>query len=226
MNKFNNVPFLILIIWLILIWVVFRICMMNISMSFTDVRWRNIFDNFSLNIFPFLGITSRQIDASEKSVNLLIREEQQRQAEDARKTALERLAASAYQLENNLQPLLPEAAPHPVKPLKKAPVKKVQKQEDKPAVSEKEDKESYLLQCGSFKDMSNARILNDKIQNAGVAAFIREAKGSSALWYRVMAGPFSSREDYEATKNKLASSPYSLSCYGFKIRDRSVSVSN
>lgn len=57
---------------------------------------------------------------------------------------------------------------------------------------------SWLLQCGAFKDKTNAESLRAKIAMLGVASFIQHNS-----FYRVFVGPFSSKNEGEKTKVML-----------------------
>lgn len=53
---------------------------------------------------------------------------------------------------------------------------------------------SWLLQCGAFKDKANAESLKAKLAMTGITSFIKSDK-----FYRVLAGPYASKDEAEKT---------------------------
>ncbi len=63
---------------------------------------------------------------------------------------------------------------------------------------------SYLVQVASVKQRDGADGLRDRMKNKGYAAFVEAADlGAKGVWYRVYAGPFSSKADADQVVNSL-----------------------
>lgn len=238
MSKYSNIPILILLIWLFMMLFIFRICMVNIDMSFSDVRWKNVFDNVVYSVTPF--IKKNKKDASEKSYELI----NMAHSTDTKPYVFdpnfqEILYYKADKLESDVASLLAQPNEESIKKEVKQPVKeevkKPVKQEVKPTHKKeeslkKEDKVtvavSYMLQCGSFKDKEKAEQVVDKIKNVGISSYVKEASGNSGIMYRVMVGPFNNENDNNKAKSTIEAAPISMPCYGFKYKDKTVSVNN
>jgi rare lipoprotein A len=65
------------------------------------------------------------------------------------------------------------------------------------------DPHGFFLQAGSFADLANANRLRDKLRAAGQVSIVA-AKVNGADHYRVMVGPWTSRDDAEAAQNRLS----------------------
>jgi len=60
----------------------------------------------------------------------------------------------------------------------------------------------FYLQAGSFSDLGNAQALRGRLAGAGPVA-IERAQVNGAAFYRVMLGPWTSREDAEAARRNV-----------------------
>jgi len=63
----------------------------------------------------------------------------------------------------------------------------------------------YQMQCGSFRTKTQADTLKATIAFAGIESQVRQAKGSSGIWYKVILGPYSRKRSAEKDKHKLSS---------------------
>jgi len=63
----------------------------------------------------------------------------------------------------------------------------------------------YQMQCGSFRTKTQAETLKAKIAFSGIESQVRQAKGSSGIWYKVILGPYSRKRSAEKDKHKLSS---------------------
>jgi cell division septation protein DedD len=73
------------------------------------------------------------------------------------------------------------------------------KTQEKPATAG-----SYVLQIASFKNVSDAEQLKAKLAMLGVASHVRKATiKDGAVWHRVIAGPYKSKEAMESARAKL-----------------------
>lgn len=61
----------------------------------------------------------------------------------------------------------------------------------------------YQMQCGSFRTQKQAEVLKANIAFTGIEAQIRQAKGSSGIWYKVVLGPYERKRLAEKDKHKL-----------------------
>lgn len=61
----------------------------------------------------------------------------------------------------------------------------------------------FFLQAGSFADLGNANALRDQLRSAGSVS-IAAAQVNGTEFYRVMVGPWASREDAELAQSRLA----------------------
>jgi len=71
------------------------------------------------------------------------------------------------------------------------------------AVQKPSDKR-YLMQCASFRTRAQAEELKAKIALHGFESQIKQSRGDSGEWFRVIMGPFNSKRDAEKTKHALA----------------------
>lgn len=60
-----------------------------------------------------------------------------------------------------------------------------------------------LLQCGSFRQQTQAEQLKAQIAFAGITADVRRTEGSNGVWFRVVVGPYESRRAATADMNRL-----------------------
>jgi len=68
---------------------------------------------------------------------------------------------------------------------------------------EDEHQYSYLMPCGSFRDLKRAQELEAKIAFAGYESKVKAIKVKSGLWHRVELGPFSSKRKAESIRHRL-----------------------
>lgn len=68
-----------------------------------------------------------------------------------------------------------------------------QKKSDKP----------YLMQCGSFRQQSQAEEMKARIAFQGLEAQVRASSGKNGLWYRVILGPYDYKRDAERDRHAL-----------------------
>lgn len=61
----NKLPWIIFSGWLVIVFIIVRLTMMNIDMSFSNIRWQNIGNNLTLNLMDILGIGSSVSDSSQ-----------------------------------------------------------------------------------------------------------------------------------------------------------------
>ena len=92
------------------------------------------------------------------------------------------------------RPLAPVAAPLPPAP---APLV--------PAVDSQASGEAFFLQAGSFADLGNANKLRDSLRPLGTTS-IKAAIVNGSEFYRVMLGPWSSREEADRALHSLSGS--------------------
>ena len=73
-------------------------------------------------------------------------------------------------------------------------------------VGEYEVKEGgpYQMQCGSFRTKAQADTLKATIAFTGIESEVRQAKGTSGIWYKVILGPYNSKRNAEEDKHKLS----------------------
>ncbi|KTG24608.1 cell division protein FtsN [Idiomarina sp. WRN-38] len=70
-------------------------------------------------------------------------------------------------------------------------------------VPEREVGPQKLMQCGSFRQQSDAERLRAQIAMAGLESQVRATEGSNGLWYRVILGPYETKRDAERDRHKL-----------------------
>ncbi|WDE11180.1 SPOR domain-containing protein [Thalassomonas haliotis] len=61
----------------------------------------------------------------------------------------------------------------------------------------------YQMQCGSFRTQKQAEVLKANIAFTGIEAQIRQVKGSSGTWHKVILGPYERKRLAEKDKHKL-----------------------
>jgi DedD protein len=62
---------------------------------------------------------------------------------------------------------------------------------------------AWVVQLGSFNSEENARVLNEKLRNAGYPAFVEPLKRQADISYRVRVGPELLRSDAQALQTRL-----------------------
>ena len=70
-------------------------------------------------------------------------------------------------------------------------------------VPELEAKGPFQMQCASFRSEEQADAMRAQIAFAGFSSSIRRTEGSNGVWYRVVLGPYESRRQAEADRNRL-----------------------
>ncbi len=68
---------------------------------------------------------------------------------------------------------------------------------------EVEEKGPYKMQCASFRNEGDAQRLKARIAFTGLASQVRQSKGSTGTWYKVILGPFERKREAEKAKHKL-----------------------
>jgi len=66
------------------------------------------------------------------------------------------------------------------------------------------DNASYLLQVGSFRDVSDADQLKARLALLGVVARVQSVTVNDATWHRVRVGPVGSAREADELRNRLA----------------------
>lgn len=227
MNKYSNVPFLILVFWLLLVLSAFRVTMMNIDMKIHDIHLNHIVYDFTSGVLSFFGFGDQKQDSSER-----IRETLDHNGN--------LIGASVYgnnyqhdqsviNKENEL--LLIDQSVDDKTAKTEVPQKSdVQKKtvvstkterntKPKPEASEKSKKEEknktvYILQCGAYNDKNLAEKQKNAISSLGFSSYIKEAKSGksgSVTWHRVLVGPFDSEAQQSEVFERLKTQRYS--CY-------------
>lgn len=70
-------------------------------------------------------------------------------------------------------------------------------------VPEREVGPPKLMQCGSFRNRSDAEEMRAMIAMLGMEAQVRTTEGSNGVWHRVILGPYEGRRAAEADRHKL-----------------------
>ncbi|WP_254795706.1 SPOR domain-containing protein [Arsukibacterium indicum] len=61
----------------------------------------------------------------------------------------------------------------------------------------------FQMQCGSFRQADQAEAMRAQIAFAGFASAVRRTEGSNGVWYRVVLGPYDSKRQATADRNRL-----------------------
>lgn len=67
-----------------------------------------------------------------------------------------------------------------------------------------ESERDYLMQCGSFREDSQAQELKANIAFAGLSSQVKASQGENGRWYRVILGPYDSKREAERDRHLLA----------------------
>ena len=79
-------------------------------------------------------------------------------------------------------------------------------------------KAEFRVQAGSFRNLSDAKALKQRLHAAGLSSFIEAVDlGGKGVWQRVYVGPFKSRGDAEKAKRNLRNK---LKISGLLIRNK------
>ena len=70
-------------------------------------------------------------------------------------------------------------------------------------VPEREIGPPKLMQCGSFRQQTDAERLRAQIAMAGLESQVRATSGSNGVWYRVILGPYETKRAAERDRHKL-----------------------
>jgi cell division protein FtsN len=70
-------------------------------------------------------------------------------------------------------------------------------------LSKLEPQGPYQMQCGSFRQAEQAEAMRAQIAFAGFASMVRQTKGSNGVWFRVVLGPYESKRQATADRNRL-----------------------
>jgi len=62
----------------------------------------------------------------------------------------------------------------------------------------------YQMQCGSFRTKAQAERLKATIAFSGIESQIRQVKGTSGIWYKVILGPYTLKRSAEKDKHQLS----------------------
>lgn len=95
-------------------------------------------------------------------------------------------------------PVKPVAEPYQY--IKELENKEVQVEVD---TSEREQQGPFQMQCGSFRQADQAEAMRAQIAFAGYASAVRRTEGSNGVWYRVVLGPYNSKRQATADRNRL-----------------------
>ncbi|MDX1677146.1 SPOR domain-containing protein [Arsukibacterium sp.] len=95
-------------------------------------------------------------------------------------------------------PAKPVAEPYQY--IKELENKEVQVEVD---TSNRESQGPFQMQCGSFRQADQAEAMRAKIAFAGFASAVRRTEGSNGVWYRVVLGPYDSKRQATADRNRL-----------------------
>jgi len=61
----------------------------------------------------------------------------------------------------------------------------------------------YQMQCGSFRQESQANEMKARIAFMGMEAQVKRSEGANGIWYRVVLGPLESKRDGERGRHKM-----------------------
>ena len=61
----------------------------------------------------------------------------------------------------------------------------------------------YQMQCGSFREQTQAEAMKAQIAFVGFGSEIRRTDGNNGVWYRVVLGPYESKRQATADRNRL-----------------------
>ena len=113
-------------------------------------------------------------------------------------------------LEVTAEPKKPVAVAAKPDPLPEKPtsepyqyIKELENKEVKVEVTEQAAAGPYQMQCGSFRNQSQAEEMKAKIAFSGFTAEVRRSEGTNGIWYRVVLGPYESKRQATADRNRL-----------------------
>tara|TARA_R110002126_G_scaffold172606_13_gene321392 strand:- start:711 stop:1286 length:576 start_codon:yes stop_codon:yes gene_type:complete len=70
-------------------------------------------------------------------------------------------------------------------------------------ISKRESQGPFQMQCGSFRQAEQAEAMRAQIAFAGFASAVRRTDGGNGVWYRVVLGPYDSKRQATADRNRL-----------------------
>ena len=82
-------------------------------------------------------------------------------------------------------------------------IKELENKEVKVEVTEQKAGGPYQMQCGSFRVEQQAEAMKAKIAFVGFPSQVRRTEGSNGIWYRVVLGPYDSKRQATADRNRL-----------------------
>ncbi|MBU1312271.1 MAG: SPOR domain-containing protein [Gammaproteobacteria bacterium] len=93
----------------------------------------------------------------------------------------------------------------PVKPTEEPYqyIKELENKEVKVEVTEQQAAGPYQMQCGSFRVQTQAETMKAQIAFVGFSSEIRRTEGNNGVWYRVVLGPYESKRQATADRNRL-----------------------
>jgi cell division protein FtsN len=69
--------------------------------------------------------------------------------------------------------------------------------------TEREPQGPFQMQCGSFRQAEQAEAMRAQIAFTGFASAVRRTEGTNGIWYRVVLGPYDSKRQATADRNRL-----------------------
>lgn len=114
-------------------------------------------------------------------------------------------AKSAVTAPKTATKVVPKGDPLPEKPTSEPYqyIKELENKEVKVDVTEQAAAGPYQMQCGSFRQQNQAETMKAKIAFSGFTATVRRSEGSNGIWYRVVLGPYESKRQATADRNRL-----------------------
>mgnify|MGYP006168010697 FL=1 len=83
-------------------------------------------------------------------------------------------------------------------------IKELENKEVKVDVAEQQQTGGpYQMQCGSFREQKQAEAMKAQIAFVGFSSEVRRTEGSNGVWYRVVLGPYESKRQATADRNRL-----------------------
>lgn len=82
-------------------------------------------------------------------------------------------------------------------------IKELENKEIKVEVVEQVQRGPFQMQCGSFRQETQAEAMKARIAFAGYTSAVRRTEGQNGVWYRVVLGPYESRRQATADNNRL-----------------------
>ncbi|MDX3773186.1 SPOR domain-containing protein [Chromatiaceae bacterium AAb-1] len=82
-------------------------------------------------------------------------------------------------------------------------IKELENKEIKVEVTEPQQRGPFQMQCGSFRQEQQAEAMKAQIAFSGFSSAIRRTESNNGIWYRVVLGPYESRRQATADRNRL-----------------------